>query len=45
MLGQVRLREQPVALLLADQRMPGMTGVEFLEEALGASRRRPSACC
>ena len=26
-------REEPVALLLSDQRMPGMTGVEFLERA------------
>ncbi len=34
MLGQVALREEPVALLLADQRMPQMTGVEFLERAL-----------
>jgi len=35
MLGQVALREERVALLLADQRMPAMTGVEFLERALG----------
>ena len=34
MLGQVRLREEPVALMVADQRMPQMTGVEFLERAL-----------
>ena len=27
LLGQVRLREEPVALLVADQRMPRMTGV------------------
>ncbi len=33
-LRQLRLREQPVALFLVDQRMPGMTGVEFLEEAM-----------
>ena len=29
-----KLRGAPVALLLADQRMPGMSGVEFLEEAM-----------
>ena len=32
-LSQLRAREEPVALLLSDQRMPGMTGVEFLERA------------
>src|SRR5947208_8704833 len=32
-LGQVKAREEPVALLLSDQRMPGMSGVEFLERA------------
>jgi thioredoxin reductase (NADPH) len=30
---QVKLATETVALMLADQRMPGMTGVEFLEEA------------
>ena len=30
-LEQLKTREQPVALLLSDQRMPGMTGVELLE--------------
>ncbi len=34
-LNQLRLREEPVALLLADQRMPGMSGVEMLERAAG----------
>ena len=34
LLDQLRLRGDPVALLLADQRMPGMTGVEFLEQAM-----------
>ena len=34
MLGQVRLREEPIALMVADQRMPRMTGVEFLERAV-----------
>jgi thioredoxin reductase (NADPH) len=32
-LAQLRTRQEPVALLLSDQRMPGMTGVEFLERA------------
>jgi len=32
-LKQLMLRNEPVALLLSDQRMPGMNGVEFLEEA------------
>ncbi|AKF87154.1 hypothetical protein MFUL124B02_38610 [Myxococcus fulvus 124B02] len=30
---QLRLRGDPVALFLVDQRMPGMSGVEFLEQA------------
>ena len=33
-LKKLRLREVPVALLIVDQRMPGMTGVEFLTEAI-----------
>jgi thioredoxin reductase (NADPH) len=33
-LKQVAERGEPTALLLADQRMPGMTGVEMLEKAL-----------
>jgi len=32
-LAQLKTRDEPVALLLSDQRMPGMTGVEFLEQA------------
>jgi thioredoxin reductase (NADPH) len=35
LLQRLRLREEPVALLLVDQRMPGMSGTEFLT----ASRR------
>lgn len=33
-LKRLKLRNEPVALLLADQRMPGMTGVELLEQAV-----------
>ena len=33
-LKKLRLTDEPVALLLADQRMPGLTGVEFLEQGL-----------
>jgi thioredoxin reductase (NADPH) len=33
-LKQLKLRGDPVALLLADQRMPQMTGVEFLAQAM-----------
>jgi thioredoxin reductase (NADPH) len=32
-LKELQRREEPVALFLVDQRMPEMTGVEFLEEA------------
>ena len=34
MLKQLKLRNEAVALLLIDQRMPQMTGVEFLEQAM-----------
>jgi len=33
-LGKLKLRNDPVALFLVDQRMPRMTGVDFLDEAL-----------
>jgi len=33
-LSKLKLRDDRVALLLADQRMPRMTGVEFLERAI-----------
>ncbi len=33
-LRQLKQRNEPVAILLADQRMPGMTGTEFLTEAM-----------
>jgi thioredoxin reductase (NADPH) len=31
---EIRLRNEPIALFLVDQRMPEMTGVEFLQEAM-----------
>ncbi|MDZ8225127.1 MULTISPECIES: FAD-dependent oxidoreductase [unclassified Nostoc] len=33
-LKQLKLRNEPVALLLVDQQMPEMTGLEFLEQAI-----------
>jgi thioredoxin reductase (NADPH) len=33
LVGQVKKRDESIALFVADQRMPGMTGVEFLEKA------------
>ncbi|MBD2449506.1 FAD-dependent oxidoreductase [Nostoc sp. FACHB-152] len=33
-LKQLKLRNDPVALLLVDQQMPEMTGLEFLEQAI-----------
>jgi thioredoxin reductase (NADPH) len=32
-LTQVKARQEPVALIVSDQRMPGMTGVDFLEHS------------
>ena len=32
-LAQLKTRDEPVALVISDQRMPGMTGVELLERA------------
>ena len=43
-LEEITRRGEPVALLLADQRMPQMTGVEFMAEARAlAPRRAPRA--
>lgn len=33
-LGELKRRSEPAALFLVDQRMPEMTGVEFLEQAI-----------
>jgi thioredoxin reductase (NADPH) len=33
-LGEIKLRGDPVAVLLADYRMPTMSGLEFLEQAM-----------
>ena len=32
-LAQLKSRDEPVALIISDQRMPGITGVELLERA------------
>jgi thioredoxin reductase (NADPH) len=32
-------RDEPIAMLVADQRMPGMSGVEFLEQAIAQAPR------
>ena len=34
LLGELKEREEPVALMLSDQRMPKMDGVAFLSEAM-----------
>ena len=44
LLKQLKVRNDGVALLLADQRMPHMDGVEFLQEGMGFFPM-PSARC
>lgn len=41
-LAQLKVRDEPVALILSDQRMPGLSGVDFLERSreLYADARR-----
>ena len=43
-LRELKVRGDPVALLLVDQRMPGMSGVEFLGR-LWSYSPRSSGCC
>ena len=38
-LSRLAQRAEPVALLIADHRMPRMTGIEFLTEAIRKFRR------
>ena len=45
MLAELALRDQPVALIVADQRMPQMTGIELLEQSRVPRARAPSCCC
>jgi thioredoxin reductase (NADPH) len=40
LLGRLALRDEAVALIITDQRMPGMSGIELLEES---RRRAPRA--
>ena len=43
---ELALRDQPVALIAVDQRMPRMTGIEMLARAQARSTPRvPSGCC
>jgi CheY-like chemotaxis protein len=39
--GLVILRREEIAVILADQRMPGMTGAEFLRRALLPTKTSP----
>ena len=42
-LARLALRDEPVALIAADQRMPKMTGIELLAQAQTARARREAA--
>ena len=44
-LDELARRDQPVALIVSDHRMPEMTGIEFLERLAGNPRPTPSWCC
>ena len=44
-LTQLALRDEPVALIVADQRMPRMTGIELLAAGPHATPPTPSSCC
>ena len=43
-LRQMKLRGEPVAVLLADYRMPEMNGIEFLEHAMDVYPGRGGRC-
>ena len=43
-LRELSARGDEVAMLIADQRMPGMPGTQYLLRRARSSRR-PSACC
>jgi len=43
-LTKLALRDQPVALIAADQRMPEMTGIEMLEQARTQAPGAKSCC-
>ena len=45
LLKQIRARGEQVALLVADQRMPGLSGTDYLVTGPASSCRKPSACC
>ena len=44
LLKQLKVRNESVALLLADQRMPKLDGVNFLQEARELFRTRNARC-
>ena len=45
MLTDLALRDRPVALVVSDQRMPEMTGIELLDQVASTVARAPSCCC